>query len=79
MIRLTKGGVTEAVIHAMRDPSGAKPPAVADSPALQTRTLQLIGGLRFEIALAADVPADAQPGQPLNFKVTGMSPSTARW
>ena len=70
IIRLTKGKVSPAVIQAMRDPSGtAKPPA--DTPdTAQTRTVQLIGGLPFDIALTDDVPVDCQPGQILNFKVT---------
>jgi serine/threonine protein kinase len=71
IIRLTKGGVTEAVIQAMRDPSGTAKPPGADAPAAaQTRTVQLIGGLPFEIALTDDVPADSKPGQPLSFKAT---------
>jgi serine/threonine protein kinase len=63
IIRLTKGGVTEAVIQAMRDPSGATKP-----PGAETHTVQLIGGLPFEIVLAEDVTADVKPGQPLIFK-----------
>jgi hypothetical protein len=71
IIRLTKGGVTEAVIHAMRDPSGtAKPPVADATAATEKRTVQLIGGLPFEIALTEDVPVDCKPGQILNFKVT---------
>ena len=73
IIRLSKGGVTEAVIHAMRDPAGATKPASEDSPATissQTRTVQVIGGLSFPIVLVEDVPADSKSGQPLSFQVT---------
>ena len=65
IIRLTKGGVSEAVIHAMRDPSGTVKP-----PEPQTRTVQLVGGMPIEIALAEDVPPDCEPGQVLTFRTT---------
>ena len=64
IIRLTKAGATEAVIHAMRDPAGSA------TSAPQVHTVQIIGGVPFEIALLEDVPADCQPGQALHFKVT---------
>lgn len=65
IIRLTKGGVTEAVLQAMRNPNSA---AAGSPPTPQTRTINLIGGLPFEIALTQDVPADCGPGQVLNFR-----------
>lgn len=69
IIRLTKGGVTEAVIHAMRNPAAAGPVPEADSPPAPTgRTVQVVSGLPFEIELTEDVPPDCQPGQVLNFR-----------
>jgi serine/threonine-protein kinase len=62
IIKLTKSGATEALLHAMRDPTGTAQP--------ETRTVQLIGGLPFEISLTQDVPPDCEPGQPLNFHAT---------
>jgi len=75
IIRLTQGGVTEAVIQAMRNPAGTMKPAGADSAtappvAPQNRTVQLPGGLSFEIALTENIRADSKPGQPLSFRVT---------
>ena len=53
---------TQTIVHAAPRPYAAAAP--------QTRTIQLIGGLPFEIALTEDVPVDCKPGQILNFKVT---------
>ncbi len=70
IIRLTKGGVSEAVIHAMRNPGSAEAAATGTPPAAQTRMVNLIGGLPFEIALTQDVPSDCQPGELLHFRAT---------
>ncbi|HEY3835010.1 MAG TPA: serine/threonine-protein kinase [Bryobacteraceae bacterium] len=64
IIRLSKGGVTESVIQAMRDPTGAQSKA-AD----QSKTVQVIGGTQFEITLVDGVEADCQPGDRLRFQV----------
>jgi serine/threonine-protein kinase len=64
IIRLTQGGVSAAVMQAMRNPHAA------ETPAAQDRTVQLTGGLPFEIALREDVPADCKAGQALSFQVT---------
>jgi serine/threonine-protein kinase len=66
IIRLTKAGASEAVMHAMRDPTGAAPV----QPQAQTHALQLVGGLPFEIVLTQDVAPDCEPGQRLNFRAS---------
>jgi serine/threonine protein kinase len=72
IIRLTQGGVAEAVIQAMRDPKGTPPaPPVANAnTAVQNRTVQVIGGVPLEITLIEDVTADSKPGLPLRFQVS---------
>jgi serine/threonine protein kinase len=66
LIRLTKGGVAEAVIQAMRDPAGNA--SAASKAPDQNRTVQVAGGARFEITLMEDVEPDCQPGQRLRFQ-----------
>jgi serine/threonine-protein kinase len=86
IIRLTKAGVGEPVIQAMRDPKGAaaaptgapdaaspggvSPNAASPTPANPAKTVLAVGGIPFEIALLEDVDADCKPGQPLRFQVT---------
>jgi serine/threonine protein kinase len=70
IIKLTKGGVTEAVIQAMRDPKGTAPPPVSVNAAGQSRTVTVTGGQSFEITLLEDVAADCQSGQLLKFRVS---------
>jgi len=83
IIRLTQGGVNDAVIRAMRDPKGTSVPAAVppDAPAnsdkaatanasAPSHTVPIIGGAPFEITLLEDVQADCQPGQPLRFQVS---------
>ncbi len=75
IIQLTKGGVTPAVIEAMRHPSGtAVPPEAASgltpAPAVAgTHRVPVLGGAPFEISLRDEVPADPAPGRPLRFQV----------
>lgn len=63
IIRLSKAGVNEAIIRAMRDPKGTAPPPV------ENRVVTVPGGASFEIALLDSVSADCKPGQPLRFRV----------
>ena len=66
IIRLTRGGVPETVIEAMRGPGGV-PTAVPE--AAQTHTAHIMDGTPFSISLLEAVPVDVQPGQPLRFQV----------
>jgi serine/threonine-protein kinase len=73
VIRLAKGGVTELILQAMRDPKAAKPPEGvrpdAAAPASeQARTVRIIGGEPLPIILTEDVSADCEQGQPLHFR-----------
>ncbi len=83
VIRLSKAGVAESVINAMRDPKGTaaitsppKPVAPIDGlplPKSGSREAVLISvddGLPFSIALDQDIPADAPQGESLRFTVT---------
>ena len=65
IIRLSKGGVSETILRQMRNP--AAEPAPVPPPAPQTRTVELAGGIPFEVELSEDVPADSRPGQTLHF------------
>jgi len=67
LIRLTKAGVPEPVLQAMRDPSGA---SAAASAAAQNRTVTISGGAPFEITLTQSVDNDCVAGQPLRFRVS---------
>ena len=79
VIKLTEGGVPAAVIEAMRHPADAPapappttpvaPPAVPATPAATGRAVRVIGGVPFAVALVEDIPADAEPGRPLRFRV----------
>jgi serine/threonine protein kinase len=66
IIRLTRGGVPETVIEAMRGPGGV-PTAVPE--AAQTHTAHIMDGTPFSISLLEAVLVDVQPGQPLRFQV----------
>jgi serine/threonine protein kinase len=66
LIRLTKGGVAESVIQTMRDPTGSA--SAAGKAADQNHTVQVSGGVPFEITLVEDVEPDCQPGQRLRFR-----------
>ena len=83
IIRLSKEGVPEAVLQAMRGPNGTAPapgingaektdtpPAPEATAASQTRTVQIPGGVPFEMTLMADVPTDCEPGMSLRFAVS---------
>jgi hypothetical protein len=83
VIRLSKAGVPEIVINAMRDPKGSsamntppKPVAPIDGtppPKNGSHEAALISvddGLPFSITLEQDVPVDAPQGEPLRFTVT---------
>jgi hypothetical protein len=72
IIRLTKGGVTEAVIHAMRDPKSvsAAAPVAPVAPVVVTRSAPVFNGVPIEMTLRDDVPADCRPGDTLHFLVS---------
>jgi len=44
--------------------------AVASNPVTVTHPVSVMGGLPLAITLVGDVPAGAEPGTPLTFKVT---------
>jgi len=83
LIRLSKAGVPENVINAMRDPKGTsalvvppKPVVPGDTPppgrtgSHEAVMLSVDDGLPFRITLDQDVLADAPQGQLLRFTVT---------
>lgn len=85
IIRLTKAGVPEQVVEAMRGPSpAARPesahvqiPGLPDGiPFLPKRaradanSVWVIGGLPFSITLMEDVPPNPEPGKALHFQAT---------
>jgi serine/threonine protein kinase len=70
IIRLTKAGVPDSVIQAMRNPTAATNLASAPASAQPTQTVQIPDGTPVPISLLADVPADVEPGQPLQFQVS---------
>src|SRR5947209_8024424 len=83
IIRLTKAGVPEQVVEAMRSPSPAvqseaahaRIPGLPDGIPLATKTARVadansrwvIGGLPFSITLMEDVPPNPEPGKALHF------------
>ena len=74
IIRLTRGGVSEPVIEAMRNPAGeaVAAPAPGAPPieqAAQPHAVHVIDGVPFTISLLEAVPLDPQPGQALRFEV----------
>ena len=81
VILLSKEGVPEQIIDAMRNPKAARVPAVTPPPVpaaavgrgstASTGTALLVnvlGGIPFQITLAADVPAEAVTGTALRFR-----------
>jgi serine/threonine-protein kinase len=79
IIRLVKGGVSEPILQAMRDPKGAKaaPGAAGGADAGATlpsepsaRAVRVIGGEPLPIILTEDVSADCVPGQILHFRTS---------
>jgi len=72
IIQLTKGGVTPAVIEAMRHPTGSPEPVpTAGSPSAATAATRLapvLGGIPFEITLMEDVSMDPVPGTAIHFQ-----------
>jgi serine/threonine-protein kinase len=85
IIRLTKAGVPEQVVEAMRNPT---PAAKSESAHLQipglpdgipfltnlartaANSVWVIGGLPFSITLMEDVPPNPEPGRALHFQAT---------
>jgi serine/threonine protein kinase len=80
LIRLTKAGVPEQVMHAMRSSTPAaraepvpppSRPAIPDAAiAGNQSSVWVIGGLPFAITLLEDVPLDPDPGRVLHFEVS---------
>src|SRR5471030_431933 len=85
IIRLTKAGVPEQVVEAMRNPSSAARPESAhvQIPGLPdgipfltnlakagANSVWVIGGLPFSITLMEDVPPNPEPGRALHFQAT---------
>jgi len=74
IIRLTRGGVPETVIEAMRNPTGEAAPVTATpaapvEQAAQPHAIHIVDGVPFTISLVDAVPLDVQPGQALRFQV----------
>jgi serine/threonine protein kinase len=70
IIRLTKAGVPDTVIQAMRNPTAATNAASVAASARPTHTVQIPDGTPVPIALLADVRANVEPGQSLWFRVS---------
>jgi serine/threonine protein kinase len=77
VIRLTKAGVPDTVIQAMRNPAGATAEAAATAPATAApepekvnQTVRIPSGTPLSLSLVEDVPADADQGLPLRFEVS---------
>ncbi|MGA3242035.1 MAG: protein kinase [Bryobacteraceae bacterium] len=67
IIRLTKAGVPDNVIQAMRNPAGAANPAAANA---EVYTAHIASGTPLITTLLEDVPADAPQGLRLRFQVS---------
>jgi predicted Ser/Thr protein kinase len=67
IIRLTKAGVPDAVIQAMRNPAGA---ANSPAPHVEVQTVSIASGTPVVTTLLEDVPADAPEGLRLKFQVS---------
>jgi predicted Ser/Thr protein kinase len=67
IIRLTKAGVPDVVIEAMRNPSGAANPAAAN---VEVYTVRIASGTPVVTTLLEDVPAGAPQGLRLRFQVS---------
>jgi serine/threonine protein kinase len=85
IIRLTKAGVPEQVVEAMRGPSPAArsesahvqipglPDGIPFMPKIaraDANSVWVIGGLPFAITLMEDVPLNPEPGKALHFQAT---------
>src|SRR5450432_709492 len=80
LIRLTKAGVPEPVLEAMRSPAEtarAEPAPPPSKPAIpgaaiagNKSSVWVIGGLPFTITLLDDVPLDAEPGRVLHIRAS---------
>jgi serine/threonine-protein kinase len=79
LIRLTKAGVPEPVLEAMRSPAPTAPanaptppkPTIPDAAAAGNKSsVWVIGGLPFAITLMEDIPLDAESGRVLHFQVS---------
>jgi serine/threonine-protein kinase len=70
IIRLTKAGVPDTVIQAMRNPTAATNAASVAASTRPGQTVQVPNGTPVPISLLADVPADVEQGQPLRFQVS---------
>jgi serine/threonine protein kinase len=70
IIRLTKAGVPDAVIHAMRNPANATSIASTMAPERPLEPVHIPPGTPLTMTLLDDVPADAAPGQALRFQVS---------
>jgi serine/threonine protein kinase len=74
IIRLTKAGVPDTVIQAMRNPAAATSAAAATATtSTSDRVIQAVlipNGTPLPISLLEDIPADAAPGLPLQFQVS---------
>jgi serine/threonine-protein kinase len=70
VIGLSKAGVPANVIEAMRNPQAAVvPPAPASSSASATAPIVVKDGLPVRLILSEDIPATAEEGSALSFKV----------
>jgi hypothetical protein len=73
VIRLSRSGVTPAMLEAMRDPSGTPSvpavPAPVAAPAPEAKQVAVLSGLPVTLVLAGNVPNDPTPGTPLKFTV----------
>ena len=70
LIRLTKVGVPEQVLEAMRNAAPSNSPVPDASVAGKQASVWVIGGLPFPITLVEDVPLDAEPGRVLRFQAS---------
>jgi serine/threonine protein kinase len=70
IIRLTKAGVPDTVIQAMRNPTAATNAASVPVSAQSAQTVKVPDGTPVPISLLADVPVDVEQGQPLRFQVS---------
>jgi serine/threonine-protein kinase len=64
IIRLTKAGVPDTVIQAMRNPAGASPAAANQA----VQTVLIPGGTRMATTLLDDVPVDSPQGLGVRFR-----------
>jgi predicted Ser/Thr protein kinase len=64
IIRLTKAGVPDTVIQAMRNPAGTNPAAANQA----VQTVLIPGGTRVATTLLEDVPVDSPQGLGLRFR-----------